>query len=197
MGKRWAPAELRAAAAARLPPLRDRRRPPLPVGSLLADLERAEQAALAQADAVEDLRRASAQPRVRGDPRRAAAGPGRRRRDRAQGRGGGRRTRHLGARHGRRAREVRRLRPPPLPVDAVRDAVQRRLQELPIDHDGDDQEAPHPRQALLRAEADLAHRVRLSDESAGHVPGRDPQAAGDECSASPRCARGGCRGSRC
>ena len=111
-----------------------------------------------------------------------------------EGCGGRRLTRHLGPRHGRRPREVRRVRPPPVPLDAVRDAVQRRLQELPLDHDGDDQEAPHPRQALLRVEADLADRVRLPDEPAGHVPGRHPQAAGDECSASPRCARGGCRG---
>ena len=99
----------------RLPPLRDRRRPSLSVGSLLADLERAEQAPLAQADEGGDLRPAPAQPRVRGDPRRAAARPRRRRRDRARGRGGRRLTRHLGPRHGRRPREARRLRPPPVP----------------------------------------------------------------------------------
>ena len=197
VGERRALAELRPAAAPGLPPLRDRRRPSLPLGSLLADLERAEQAALAQADEAGDLRPASAQPWVRGDPRRAATRPGRRRRDRASWRGGGRRTRRLGSRHGRRPREVRRLRPPPVPLVPVRDAVQRRLPELPVDHDGDDQEAPHPRQALLRAEADLAHRVRLPDEPAGHVPGRAAQEAGDACSASPRCARGGCHGSRC
>ena len=65
-----------------------------------------------------------------------------------KGAAGRRLTRRLGSRHGRRPREVRRLRSPPLPLVAVRDAVQRRLQELPVDHDGDDQEAPHPRQAL-------------------------------------------------
>ena len=54
----------RSAARSRLPPLRDSRRPPLPLGSLLADLERAEQAALAQADEAGDLRPAPAQPRV-------------------------------------------------------------------------------------------------------------------------------------
>ena len=164
----------------RLRPLRDRRRAALSVGSTLADLERAEQASLAQADEGGHLRPASAQPRVRGDPRRVASCSGRRRRDRSQGRGGRRLTRHLGPRHGRRPREARRLRPPPLPLDAVRDAVQRRLQELPVDHDGDDQEAPHPRQAPLRVEADLADGVRLPDEPAGHVPGRDAQAAGDK-----------------
>ena len=148
VGERRARAELRAATPSRLPPLRDRRRESLPVGSLLADLERAEQAPLAQADEVGDLRPASAQPWVRGDPCRAAARPRRRRGDGAQGRGRRRLTRHLGPRHGRRPREVRRLRSPPIPLDAVRDAVQRRLQELPVDHDGDDQEAPHPRQAL-------------------------------------------------
>ena len=56
-----------------------------------------------------------------------------------------------------------------------RDAVQRRLQVTARDHDGDDQEAPHPRQALVRAEADLADRVRLPDESTRHVPGRPPK----------------------
>ena len=180
VGERGARAAVRSAAAPGLPPLRDRRRPSLSVGSLLADLERAEQAPLAQADESGDLRPASAQPRVRGDPRGAAACSGRRRRDRAEGGGGRRLTRHLGARHGRRPSEVRRLRAPPLPLDAVGDPVQRRLQELPVDHDGDDQEAPHPRQALLRFEADLADGVRLPDEPAGHVPGRAPQAAGDE-----------------
>ena len=93
-------------------------------------------------------------------------------------------TRRLDSRHGARTREVRRLRPPPVPRVAVRDAVQRRLQELPVDHDGDDQEAPHPRQARLRVEADLADGVRLPDEPARHVPRRAPQAAGDD--AQPR-----------
>ena len=170
MGERGARAELRAAAPSRLPSLRDRRRESLPVGSLLADLERAEQAPLAQADEVEDLRRASAQPCVRGDPCRAAPCPRGRRRDGAERCGRWSRTRHLGPRHGRRPREVRRLRSPSIPLDTVRDAVQRWLQELSVDHNGDDQEAPHPRQTLLRAEAGLAHRVRLPDESAGHVP---------------------------
>ena len=64
VGERRAPGELRSAARSRLPPLRDSRRPPLPLGSLLADLERAEQAALAQADEAGDLRPAPAQPRV-------------------------------------------------------------------------------------------------------------------------------------
>ena len=73
VGERRSRAELRAAATARLPPFRDRRRAALPVDSLLADLERAEQAALAQADEGVHLRPAPAQSRVRGDPRRAAA----------------------------------------------------------------------------------------------------------------------------
>ena len=186
MGERGTRAELRTAAPSRLPPLRDRRRQALPLGSLLADLERAEQAPLAQADEVGDLRPASAQPCVRGDPCRAATRPRRRRGDGAQGRGGGRRTRHLGPRHGCRPREVRRLRPPPIPLDAIRDAVQRRLPELPLDHDGDDQEAPHPRQALLRVEADLADGVRLPDEPARHVPGRASRSGRRRISASPR-----------
>ena len=76
------------------------RRQALPVGSLLADLERAEQAPLAQADEVGDLRPASAQPWVRGDPCRAATRSGRRRRDRASWRVGRRRTGRLGPRHG-------------------------------------------------------------------------------------------------
>ena len=83
VGERGALAQFRPAAAPGLPPLRDRRRQALPLGSLLADLERAEQAALAQADEVDDLRPASAQPWIRGDPRRAATRPGRWRRDRA------------------------------------------------------------------------------------------------------------------
>ena len=103
-------------------------------------------------------------------------GPARRKRRRL--------TRRLDSRHGARPCEVRRLRAPPVPRVAVRDAVQRRLQELPVDHDGDDQEAPHPRQAPLRVEADLADGVRLPDEPARHVPRRAPQAAGDD--AQPR-----------
>ena len=58
---------------------------------------------------------------------RAAARSGRRRRDRASWRVGRRRTHHLGPRHGCRPREARRLRPPPVSLDADRDAVQRRL----------------------------------------------------------------------
>ena len=50
LGERRALAELRATASSGLQPIRDRRRPPLPLGSLLADLERAEQAPLAEAD---------------------------------------------------------------------------------------------------------------------------------------------------
>ena len=69
----------------------------LPVGSLLADLERAEQAALAEADAGGDLRPAPAQPRVQGDPRRPAARAGGRRRDGAARRARGRRTRQSGS----------------------------------------------------------------------------------------------------
>ena len=180
MGEWRTRAELRPAAAPRLPPLRDRRRPSLPLGSLLADLERAEQAALAPADEVEDLRPPPAQPWVRGDPCRAAARPGRWRRDRASRRVGGRRTRHVATWHGRRGREVRRLRPPPVPLEPGRDAVEPRLPRVPVDHDGDDQEAPRPRPAPLRAEADLAHRVRLPDESAGHDSGCASEEAGDE-----------------
>ena len=47
LGERWTRTELRATAAARLPRVRARRREALPVGSLLADLERAEPPALA------------------------------------------------------------------------------------------------------------------------------------------------------
>ena len=100
----------------------------------------------------------------------------------------------VGARHVGRRREVRRVRPSPVPLDAVRDAVQRRLQELPVHHDGDDQEAPHPRQALLRVEADLADRVRLPDEPARTRSWGSRSSGRRRISASPRCARGGCRG---
>ena len=62
VGERRAYAELRPATSPGLPPLRDRRRPSLPLDPLLADLERAEQAPLAQADEGGDLRPASAQP---------------------------------------------------------------------------------------------------------------------------------------
>ena len=65
LGERRTFAELRTTAASSLQRLRARRRQALPVGSLLADLERAEQAPLAEADAGRDLRPASAQPRVR------------------------------------------------------------------------------------------------------------------------------------
>ena len=197
VGERRPRSELRPATAPRLPPLRDRRREALPVGQVLADLERAEQAALAQADAGGDLRPASAQPRLRGDPRRAAARASGRRCDGASWWVGGHRAGRLDPRHGRRPREARRVRPPSVPVVAGRDAVQRRLQELPFDHDGDDPEAPDPRQALLRAEADLADRVRLPDEAAGRLPRRAPEAAGDDAQPGRDCARGGCRGSRC
>ena len=101
VGERGSLAGVRPAAAPRLPQLRERRRHALPVGSLLADLERAEQAPLAQTDEVDDLRPASAQSRVRGDPCRAAARSGRRRRDRASWRVGRRRTGRLDPRHGR------------------------------------------------------------------------------------------------
>ncbi len=117
VGERGARSEFRPAAAARLPPLRDRRRPSLSVGSALADLERAEQAPLAQADEGVDLRPAPAQPRVRGNPCGASARARRRRRDRAEGRGGRRLTRHLGACDVGRRREARRLRAPPVSVD--------------------------------------------------------------------------------
>jgi hypothetical protein len=184
VGEQRARAEVRAAAPPRLPGLRDRRRQAVPVGSLLADLERAEQAHLAPADEAGDLRPPSAQPGVRGDPRGASGRAGRRRRHGASRRAGGRLTRRLDPRHGRRPREARRLRPSPVPLVARRDAVERRLRSLPLDHHGDDQEAPHPRPALLRAEADLAHRVRLPDEASGPVPGRSAQAAGN--AAQPR-----------
>ena len=192
VGERRALAELRPAASSRLPSLRDGRRPSLSLGSLLADLERAEQAHLAPAHEAGNLRPAPAQPRVRGDPCRPAPRPRRRRCNGASRRQRGRLTRRLDPRHGARTREARRVRPPPLPRVAVGDAVQRRLQELPVDHDGDDQEAPHPRQARLRVEADLADRVRLPDEPARHLPRRAPQDGRRRCSASPRCARGGC-----
>ena len=89
VGERRPGAELRPAAAARLPRLRARRRHALPLGSVLADLERAEPAPLAQTDEGGDLRPAPAQPGVRGDPRRSAARPGRRRRRRRRAAGWG------------------------------------------------------------------------------------------------------------
>ena len=193
LGERRSRAELRPAATTRLPPLRDRSRSSLPVGSLLADLERAEQAALAPADEGVHLRQAPAQSRVRGDPRRAPARPRRRSRDRPQGGGGRSLTGHVGPRHVRGRREVRRLRASPVSLDPGRDAIERRLQELSVDHDGDDPEAPDPREALLRVEAGLADGVRLSDEPAGHVP-RSPSSGRRRTSASPRCGRGGSHG---
>ena len=81
MGQRRALAEFRAAASPRLQPVRDCRCPPIPLGAVLADLERAEQASVAAADEAADLRRAPAQSRLRGDPCRAASRPGGRRRD--------------------------------------------------------------------------------------------------------------------
>ena len=179
VGERGALAELRPAAPPRFRCLRARRRQALPLGSLLADLERAEPPPLAEADEGRDLRGASAQPCVRGDPRRAAGRPGRRRRHGASRWVGGCRTRCLDSRHGRGPREARRLRTPPVPLVAGRDSVQRRLPQLPFDHDGDDSEAAHPRPALIRAEAGLAHRVRLPDQSAGHIPRRSAPEAGD------------------
>ncbi len=138
VGERGPRPELRPAAAPRLSRLRARGRQALPLGSLLADLERAEPAPLAEADEGSDLCPAPAQPRIRRDSRRAATCPGRRRRDGAAGRAGGRLARRLDSRHGRRPREARRLRPPPVPVVAGRDAVEPRLSQLPVDHDGDD-----------------------------------------------------------
>ncbi len=156
----------------------------LPLGSLLADLERAEQAPLAAADEGGDLRPASAQPGFRGDSCRAAPCPRGWRGDGAP-RGVGRSCpRYLGSRHGRRAREARRLRAPSVSVVARGDAVERWVQELPVDHDGDDPEAPDSRQAILRAEAGLADRVRLPDETARRLPGSAAEAASDD--AQPR-----------
>ena len=103
----------------------------LPVGSLLADLERAEPPAVAEADEGVDLRRACAQPRLRGDPCGAAACARRRRRDRAARRARRRRAGHVASRHGPRARQARRVRPQSVPAAAGRDAVGPRLSLLP------------------------------------------------------------------
>ena len=123
--------ELRPAAAARLPRVRARGRVALPMGALLADLERAEPPALAQADEGVDLRRASAQPRLRGDPLGAAACTRRRRCDRAARRARRRRARYLASRHGSGTREARCLRPQSVSAPAGRDAVGSRLPLLP------------------------------------------------------------------
>ena len=140
LGERRPPAELRPAAAAGLPRLRPRCRQALPCGSVLADLERAEQASLAQADPVGDLRPASAEPGYEGDPRRAAARPGRRRRHGASRRTGGVApvawVRGMAAAHAKLDAYAHHR-----TLVAGRDAVERRLQELPVDHDGDDPEA--------------------------------------------------------
>ena len=166
VGKRRALAELRPAAILSLPPLRDGRRPSLPLGSLLADLERAEQASLAQATkpgiyvrhllnpGYEAIHAVLPHARVGG----GVTGP--------RGARGRRLTRRLGSRHGARTREVRRVRSPPVPGVAVGDAVQRRLQELPVDHDGDDPKL------LILVKRDFGSKpiwadgVRLSDEPA-------------------------------
>ena len=119
---------------------------------------------------------------------------GGRRGDRASRRERRRLTHRLGSGHGARACKARRVRPPPVSRVAVGDAVERRLQELPVDHDGDDQEAPHPRQARLRVEAGLADGVRLPDESARRRSSACRSSGRRRCSASRRCAPGGCRG---
>ena len=74
------------------------------------------------------------------------------------------------ARHVRGARPARRLLAPPVRGHARRDAVRLRPRRLPLLHrradDGEPGEADPGGEARLRAEADLADRVRLRDEPA-------------------------------
>ena len=177
--------ELRAGAAARLPRVRARGRGALPVGSLLADLERAEPSALAEADEGVDLRRSMCStPATRGSTRCCA-----------HALVGGGVTAPRGGLGGvapvtwlrgmaRAHAQARRVRPQPVPAAAGRDAVGARLPLLPEHHDGDAAEALDPRPALLGAEAGLADGVRLPDEPARPVPRRVAAAAGD--AAQPR-----------
>ena len=68
--------------------------------------------------------------------------------------------------------------------------------ELPVDHDGDDQEAPHPRQAPFGPKpiwlTEYGYQSSPPDMFLGVTLKRQAT-----ISASPRCARGGCHGSRC
>ena len=177
----------------RLPRLRDRRRQALPVDSLLADLERAQQAAMAQADEVADLRPVPAESGVRGDPQGAPAGSGRRRRDRASRRAGRHRTGRLAARHVPRAREVRRLRAPPVPLDAVarrrRAAAAAPARRSRWRRSGDSSSSSSSTSVRSRSgsPSTATSRTRRTSFSGSRPSGRRTW------SVSPRCARGGCR----
>ena len=143
--------------------LRARRGDSLPLGEAVARLERAEPGALAAPDDAGGLRAPDSQPGLRRDPRGDPGRQGGRRRHGAARLDRRRLAGRLDPRHAQRRRPARRLRAPPVSVEHPRDAVHRRLRPLHDDHDGDARAAPLRGRPRVRAEADLADRVRLPD----------------------------------
>ena len=133
----------------------------LSLGRPVAHLERAQPGALAAADEPCGLCTSAAQPCVRGDSRCDPGREGRRRRDRSARRHRRRLTRRLDPWDAGRA--PRRVCASPLSVDDPRDAVHGRLRPLRDDHDGDARASADRGRARVRAEADLADRVRVPD----------------------------------
>ena len=93
-------------------------------------------------------------------------------------------TGQLDPRHAERRSPARRLRAPSVSVEHPRDALHRWLRALHDDHDGDARAAPLRGRPRIRAEADLADRVRLPDGTLR----RQPAAAGRADRPVRRCA---------
>ena len=198
LGERRPAGELRPHVGDDVPRLRDRRRDALLVGQALADLERAEPGALAAADERVGLHDTPAQSRLPRDPPRDLRRAGCGRRHGASRLDRRRLSRGVADRHARGARAARRVRAQPLSArPEAREPVSRRLRELHDDHDGDDQQARLARRAELPARADLADRVRLSDQSARPTCSACHRRCRRATSARPRTSRTARRASTC
>ena len=185
VGERRASAELGADRRRAVRRLRACSGDALLVGSPVDHLERAEQAAVAPPDVGGYLRPEAPEPGVCADPRRDPCGACRRRHDRATGRDRRRVAGRLDQGDGVVATEARRLRPPSLPrTPPARDTMGTGVPDLRDDRDGRSRTTRDARPPAARPQADLAHRVRLPDESSGHVSRRLPDhtcAARREC----------------
>jgi hypothetical protein len=146
---------------------------PLCVGAAVGDLERAEPAAVAPAGKRHDVRPEAPEPRVRADPRCDPVCPGGRRDVRAARRLRGCLSRLVDQGAGLPRSAPRRVRAPSLSRPAPGgDAVGAGLPQLHDHCHGRSRAVGEPRAQAPRAEADLAHRVRVPDEPAGHLPRR-------------------------
>ncbi len=166
MGERRSGSELGADGRPAVRRLRACNGDALLVGSPVEHLERAEQAAVASPDVGGHVRPEAPEPGVRADPRRDRRGARRWRHDRATGRHRRRVAGRVDQGHGFVATEARRLRPPSLPrTPPARDPVGTGVPDLRDHRDGGPRAPRHARPPAARAQADLAHRVRLPDES--------------------------------